>query len=165
MHKTLVILRHAHRDKDLGSKFDNGLSEKGKKQAKLAADLFKKRFCSGKKKTKALLFSSPKKRCQETLAPLAHQLGVDVEILPFLDEADSFADLSDHIREFKTFWNACDEPLVVICSHGDWIPAFLDSVTGRPDELAKGGWAQIERESGHEKPKLVEIIQDLRDVR
>jgi phosphohistidine phosphatase SixA len=159
MGKTLIILRHAHRDKDAGSRSDNGLSAKGKKQAKAAAAFFKSRFGLDPD-SKPLLFSSPKKRCQETLEPLARKLETQAEILPCLNEARTATELEQNVADFRYFWDQHPAPLIVICSHGDWIPRFLEATTGSPISLAKGGWAQLERDEWHQKPRLTWLIQD-----
>lgn len=156
MNKILIILRHAHRDKDLGAAVDNGLSEKGKKQALAAAEFFLARFGADQK---ALLLSSPKKRCQQTLAPLAKRLDLDIQVLPCLNEAQRAAQLDQNIDEFRYFWDQSSEPIVVICSHGDWIPRYLERVTGVATQLSKGAWAQLERDEWHQKPQLTWLIQ------
>lgn len=159
MNKTLIILRHAHRDKSEGSSADNGLSAKGKKQAKAAAEFFKSRF-GQTPDLKPLLFSSPKKRCRETLEPLARKLEAEIEILPFLNEAHTANQLDQNISEFRYFWDHRNEPLIVICSHGDWIPRYLETVVGNPIVLSKGGWAQVERDEWNQHPQLTWLIQD-----
>jgi broad specificity phosphatase PhoE len=80
--RKLIIVRHAHRDTSSGRERDNGLSERGREQAKAVSRYFRERFA----KETALLLSSPKVRCIETLLPLSDRLDVEVQILDLLDE-------------------------------------------------------------------------------
>lgn len=149
--KTLVVVRHAHRTKELGQGADNGLSEKGREQARRVAELFKRRFES---EDKPRLISSPKKRCRETLEPLADRLGIAVEIDPILDEGEQ---VEKRVRELVSRWKSGPDPLLVICSHGDVIPLLLELLVGAELELKKGAWAQVDLEHGH--ARLFELIQ------
>lgn len=137
---TLVIVRHAHRSKALGANTDNGISAKGKKQVRELTRFFKKRFG----KTPAVVYSSPKKRCQQTISPIAKLAKTKVGILDCLDEADHGPSLKSKISEFEAIRRESRAELIVICSHGDWIPAYLEAKLGIPLELAKGGWAELE---------------------
>lgn len=156
MSRRLIILRHAHRDKSLGAEFDNGLSSKGKTQAKLLADFFVRRFSEGFKKGSVTLASSPRKRCQETLAPLAKKLGLETHIDMHLEEG---AGLSTKVTAFLADFHENDSEVTVICSHGDWIPTFFERLMGFPIHLSKGAWAEVEFEG--EAPQLEWLIQDL----
>jgi broad specificity phosphatase PhoE len=167
MHKTLIIIRHAHRNKASKSPIngdretDNGLSAKGIKQAEVAAKFYKKRFG----KTRAKLLSSPKKRCIETLTPLSRLLRAEIEVDASLDEAQRVEDLQKGIARFTRRWAASSDPLTVISSHGDWIPEYLRAITGQPIELDKGGWVQIESDGDEQdwagiSPRLTWLIQD-----
>ncbi|MEK6578782.1 MAG: histidine phosphatase family protein [Bdellovibrionota bacterium] len=134
--KTLVLIRHAHRDKVLGRAFDNGLSLKGFKQAKVLGKFFKSRFSA----RKPVLFSSPKKRCYETLFSISKKSGSEIKMLACLDEG---GDLDAKIAEFFTTFSELKENLIVICSHGDWIPEFIRSQLGFQVELSKAGWIEL----------------------
>ena len=70
--KSLIILRHAHRNKPFGGLLDNGLSRKGKKQAAQAG----KHFLEEYGRVKALVLSSPKRRCIETVEPIAEKIKI-----------------------------------------------------------------------------------------
>lgn len=152
-HKTLILIRHAHRDTS-DRDANNGLSSKGEKQASLLAKYFKTRF----EEQDAELYSSPKKRCIETLADISAHLDRKVVILKCLDESESQTELGKRIVEFMKFFKASSSPIVVACSHGDWIPEFMDRVLKMPIALEKGAWAEIVFEP--EKPRLAELIQD-----
>lgn len=138
--KILILIRHAHRNKAFGRKADNGISAKGRKQAKALARLYDGFFG----KSEPRLYSSPKLRCIETLGPVAKQCGTEIEILEELNESGSDAKLRERVRKFDAFWRKSSAPLIVVSSHGDWIPAFVAHLTGVPIELDKGGWIQIE---------------------
>ena len=143
--RQLIIVRHAHRDKPapLGRKADNGISKKGKVQAKKVARLYRKVL--GDKK--AELISSPKVRCVETLEPLARKIGAKIVTHPALDEQSEDENL-DQYREtvggFIKNWMKSKSPVTIVCSHGDWIPLALDALLGAGFELKKGGWAHFE---------------------
>jgi len=158
--KTLVILRHAHRDKDLGREFDNGLSKKGQKQARLLAKFFKKRFLSSSANAQVSikLISSPKKRCIETLEPIARLIQNEVEISNQLNEGVNY---SLHVRSFIERLNGLEQDFVVICSHGDWIPLFFEKWIGISIHLNKGAWAEVEFENGSRELRW--LIQEFYD--
>ncbi len=154
--KTLVIIRHAHRDKDLGREADNGLSTKGKRQARRVAKFFEKRFSKGYKKSRIAFLSSPKRRCVETLELAARKHRAKVEALRDLDEGGN---LSAKVDAFVRRWRESDQDLIVICSHGDWIPVFFEKFLGLCIDLKKGAWAEVEME-GHSR-KLTWLLQEL----
>jgi broad specificity phosphatase PhoE len=134
----LIVVRHAHRDKAEGKDKDNGLSEKGRRQAARIAARFGCEFVD----ERALVISSPKKRCRETV----EGLGVKVQSFELLDEEgpdETWEKFNQRIEQFMTWWVREAPPLVVACSHGDWIPAFLRSATKADIELSKGGWAEL----------------------
>lgn len=149
---TLIVVRHAHRDKSEGKDVDNGLSSKGKKQASKIFEHFKKEFAGVHS---ARILSSPKKRCVETVQPIAEALKTKVHTSSLLDEGP---ELEDRARKFLADWKREGSGIAVICSHGDWIPLFLELATGVPTDLAKGGWAQVETVEG--KLVITRLIQE-----
>lgn len=138
MNKTLVLVRHAHRDKAWGRSTDNGISDKGRRQAQAVLRLWLERH--GQAKGAPLVLSSPKRRCMETVAPIAAALGVRVEERDVLDEG---GDLLRSAREFVKWWKTQAPPLVVACSHGDWIPVCIDRLIGSPIEVEKGAFVEL----------------------
>src|SRR4051812_17636433 len=130
MTPVLIIVRHAHRDKAEGREQDNGLSAKGLKQAARVLERFQAELGAG---AKPRLLSSPKKRCVETVQPIASATGVKLQLSPLLDEG---ADLETRARRFFAEWKKDAPALTVICSHGDWIPYFLEFATGVPTDLS-----------------------------
>lgn len=64
------------------------------------------------------IFSSPARRCIDTVGPLADQLGIEVTVAPQLFEGATTADSMAFIRSFTG-------EHVVACSHGDVIPDVL----------------------------------------
>ncbi len=152
--RIFILVRHAHRDTDMGRSRDNGLSEKGRDQAKAFRDHFLETYGS---KT-ALLLSSPKKRCLQTLEPLSHKIATPVEVEALLDEqseGESFSDLEDRVSLFQAWREAEEAPLVVASSHGDWIPSFADKTVQQALPLKKGAWLTFEI-SEKKKWKLVQ---------
>ena len=156
MNKTLVIIRHAHRDTSKGPELNNGLSDKGRKQVRKLFDFYFERFPEVEK---PVLHSSARKRCMETLDPLARKLERRLAVHPLLleqTEKETSSQFKQRIRRFKKEWEKSSSELTVICSHDDWIPLFFKEVTGTEVELKKGGWAEIE---WTDKPRLTWIIQ------
>ncbi|MBI1860916.1 MAG: histidine phosphatase family protein, partial [Deltaproteobacteria bacterium] len=82
--RKLYIVRHGHRDKDQGHLYDNGLSPKGKAQAKALVPLLKPALQGHDVK----FLSSPRKRCVETLQPIARALKRGVSIDELLTEQE-----------------------------------------------------------------------------
>ncbi len=157
--KTLVIIRHAHRNKPKGRDADNGLSSQGRKQAHALAKLYARAF----KRKKPRIFTSPKIRCIETVELIAKKTKVSLETLDSLNEATTDSERAEKIRAFHSLWLSSETPLTVICSHGDWIPAYLKKVIGVEIDLDKGGWLQIEQEAQNRgELSLRWIIQDAR---
>lgn len=154
--KTLILVRHAHRDTSEGRERDNSLSEKGREQAKAISRYFRERF----KKETPLLVSSPKVRCIETLLPLADKLGSEVKVLDVLDEQHGAdAEFQRQIEKFFRWWKQRAPETVMACSHGDWIPAFVRLSVGTSIDLKKGGWLEIEARDG--KLSLRWVLQRL----
>lgn len=155
--KTLVIIRHAHRDKSQGRDIDNGLSEKGLKQAKRATQYFERRYGG----TRPKVMSSPKVRCVETVLAIADFSKKRIEISELLDEqheGEAQRAYKKRIDEFLRWWREEGPPLTVISSHGDWIPQFLKDATGAWIDLKKGGWAELEIID--KSPNLTWLIQE-----
>lgn len=156
LNKTLIVLRHAHRDTSKGTTQNNGLSEKGRRQVRYLFDFFFERFPDFERPK---LISSPKKRCLETLEPLARKLERKLNLEPLLEErrdTETLAQFKKRIRLFKRDWIQSKDPLTILCSHGDWIPLFLAEAIGAEIHLKKGGWAELEL---NEKPELTWLIQ------
>lgn len=155
MDKILIIVRHAHRNV-VNPHDDNGLSEKGLRQAKAIKKYFEKRY--GKRDVEIL--SSPKLRCRETLEPIVEFLGAKMNISPLLDEGtqSKFGTLEKRVLEFKKWWIDKASDFVLISSHGDWIPSFFEVCLGKSTELKKAGWATLKLTDA-DKISVEEIIQ------
>jgi broad specificity phosphatase PhoE len=147
----LVLIRHAHRDTSEREQ-DNGLSAKGKEQVKGL-----KRFVQARRKReenfaqgRVLWLSSPKRRCRETLDPLAEKLAEESAVVDLrLDEqgvGESESEFSRRIEAFVKDLAHQKADWVFVSSHGDWLPHVLDSVTGCPLSMKKGAWVEIQME-------------------
>jgi broad specificity phosphatase PhoE len=152
--RVILIVRHAHRHLKNRSK-DNGLSAKGKHQARRLLERYKKSL--GKSPSPVLL-SSPKRRCVETLKPLARWSGAEIQTDPRLLErgllerpsrfqARLFGVLGDLAR--------AKPPVAVLSVHGDGAPVLLKKLTGARAWLKKGAWAQVEWPG----PRLTHLLQ------
>jgi len=140
--KTLILIRHAHRNADDPSR-DNGLSDKGQEQVKKLVKFARNRLADAK----PVFLCSPKKRCQETLGPVAKDLGFKFEIDERLTEhgvSENSALYQARIDEFLDFWKYECPEVTVICSHGDWIPVAIQKLTGAKVGIKKSGWCEIE---------------------
>ena len=158
LNKTLIIIRHAHRDTSKGQEVNNGLSDKGRRQVRKLFDFFFERYPDYEK---PVLITSPKKRCVETLEPLARKLERKIHLEKDLEERSSeetSAEFKRRVRRFAKHWLQQKEKLTVISSHGDWIPVFLKELIGVSVHLQKGGWIEIVM---NEKPQLTWLIQNL----
>jgi phosphohistidine phosphatase SixA len=128
LNKILILVRHAHRDKDEGRELDNGLSERGRRQARALTKFFAKAY----PEANPVFLSSPKKRCRETL--------LKVESDPLLDEGSN---LEGRVAKFTAWWKTQGPQFTVACSHGDWLPVCIEALSGARVELKKGALAEI----------------------
>ena len=154
--KTLILIRHAHRNTDEPSR-DNGLSQKGEEQVKKLIQYAQKRLVSrdltfdDEAESQALFLCSPKKRCQETLAPLAKAMSSKLIIDERLTEALPFETAKAYdarISDFLRFWKKEGPAVTLLCSHGDWIPMAVQQLTGAKIGIKKAGWIEIQLVNG-----------------
>ncbi len=144
--KSLVLIRHAHRNTDDRSA-DNGLSEKGESQVKKLVKFCRERF----KDRDVVFLTSPKKRCIQTLTPVAEDWKKEIRVDERLDELrpnESTTQYLARIDEFLDFFKYECEDTIVICSHGDVIPILIQKLTLAKTGLKKCGYAEIEYFSG-----------------
>lgn len=138
--KTLLLIRHAHRDTS-DRDVDNGLSEKGEKQARRLLEHIEENYLEAATESGAVVLSSPKKRCVETVSGIARLLGVKVKVDPLLVEQEpeeANADLVRRILLFIAWWKKDAPALVVASSHGDWLPLAADKLVGQEISFRKG---------------------------
>lgn len=134
----LILVRHAHRETSFIEP-DNGLSEKGKLQVESLKVYFEKEWAEGLDGFQFL--SSPKQRCIETLKPLAATFNNSLRIEPLLDEHEPQETYADFLQRTEAFLKAflADSNSWVCCSHGDWIPGFIDLIGEIPVQLKTSG--------------------------
>jgi broad specificity phosphatase PhoE len=150
MAKILVLIRHGQRDNSQPS-LDNGLNDKGKEQARMLRRFFSARFQPDDLKRGVWIVSSPKKRCIETLTPLAKSIERPVDIHPDLIEQDIKETSADQIRRIQHFlkeWKESKAELTILCSHGDWLPMATQQILGLPIGFKKGAWVEIHLDDG-----------------
>lgn len=148
MQKTLILIRHAHRD-NTQRELDNALSEKGREQAKLIKRFFTERFSKDELGKGLWLVSSPKIRCVETLQPIAKVMERQVDVHPGLDEAsarESIKAFETRIQSFLHEWQESKIPMTILCSHGDWLPTAVGQLMGIQQDFKKGAWLELETE-------------------
>lgn len=107
---TLIIVRHAEKDT---SGDDPSLTETGRARARRLAEML-----SGT--TLDALIASPRRRTQETLAPLADRIGLPLTIIP-LDGS-----VGTHVAALlDTVLGRYAGRTVLVASHSNVIPVFL----------------------------------------
>jgi len=118
---TLLLVRHAEAESRSG--WDGPdvlrpLSHKGRRQAGGLVHVLGDRFVLGR------LVASPSLRCIETLSPTAAALCLDLEVAEALAEASDPEPAVELARSGATLPSSAGA--LVLCSHGDVIPAILD---------------------------------------
>lgn len=117
--KKLVLIRHAHRKVPKDRTEDNGLSKKGLRQVEKLLSY----WSNAEKAGRVVFLSSPKKRCVQTIAPLAEIFGEKLSIDPLLDEqkqkGESNKDFSGRVKAFLETSKSGQAETVFICSHAD----------------------------------------------
>jgi broad specificity phosphatase PhoE len=121
---TLYVVRHAHagrRSNWTGDDRTRPLSDRGELQAKgLAATIDQARASE-----KVLrIHTSPALRCQQTVQPLASQVGGEVVDDDRLFEGAGRDEIGGLLDEVAAASDGTDA--TVLCSHGDVIPVLLD---------------------------------------
>jgi broad specificity phosphatase PhoE len=150
MSKTLILIRHAHREvTDPGE--DNGLSPKGLSQVDRLVDHFHRYFQKEFGGSKIRFLSSPKRRCRETLGPIANRERSDFKVDPRLSECSPMEnprEFLERIRAFVEEWKSGGKEVLVVCSHGDWIPELVAEITNARISLKKAGFVEIRQSAG-----------------
>lgn len=137
----MFVVRHAKagsRRRFEGDDELRPLSRNGRAQAKALAEQLAHRDI-------ARVLTSPYTRCIETVAPLAHQLGVDVEI------EDVLAEGADWSYSLAIIEQAALP--TVLCSHGDVIGDLMHHLDRRgvpldDDRIEKGSTWVLQVEEG-----------------
>lgn len=121
----LFLLRHAKagaREDNSASDRERGLTEKGRAQAEAIAKYLSKIEIDK-------ILSSPYRRCVETVEPLANLTGLEIVEDSILGEDATFEGLQDIISHY---FQAVDNPKtgssVVICTHGNVVPAIIELI-------------------------------------
>lgn len=125
------------------------LSAPGQRQAAAVADAI---MSQGEI---AALYSSPALRCRQSLAHLSERLGMDVVVSSALREFGEAEGLADGVErglaaldEIAVAWPG---QRVVVCSHGDIVPATVLLLAHRhslrvAEFTRRGQWYSIERD-------------------
>jgi len=161
--KTLVLIRHAHRDTS-DRDADDGLSDKGRAQALALAAHYRTHYFETAEKLGVTIRSSRRKRCVETVEPIARLHGRKVEtFLPLLEQESGETELVfvERVLEFVRWWKEDAPNFVVACSHGDWLPLVTEKLIGRPMDFKKGALAEIVLKSADARPSLRSLMQEL----
>ena len=134
----LLIVRHASagsRSRWAGPDHLRPLDRKGHRQA----DGLAAAWTGAKAPRVARLLSSPYLRCVPTVEPLAGTVGLSGEEEPALAEGQVVAAiaLARGLLSRKRAGSSPAGRMVVLCSHGDIIPAILDEAAADGIELGK----------------------------
>ncbi len=155
---TLVLIRHADRDNS-APELDNGLSQKGMRQAQELAEwgtrwsqLFVPHLNSPQIHSRHDLkfSSSPRLRCRETLDPWMSSSGQSYQIDDRLLEQqwdEGQARWIKRIEKWISEWSQSENPHI-ICSHGDWIPQALQILGISNLPCRKGSWTEVQQSNG-----------------
>jgi broad specificity phosphatase PhoE len=111
----LILLRHGDRDSGFG---DVPLSSEGEAQAlRLAMDPHLSAVDA--------IFSSPRQRTQQTVAPLSENLNKSVSVEPDLDQRKSIESPGEFSRRVLSFIENLPKKYanktILLCSHSDWL--------------------------------------------
>lgn len=150
MQKTLILIRHGHRDNSR-RELDNGLTDKGREQAKGIKRFFTERFSKDEYGSGLWILASPKVRCIETLQPLAKAVDRPVDVHPSLDEQsgkEAGKAFEGRVQSFLKEWSESKTQITILCSHGDWLPVATKQLLGVFQDFKKGGWLEIEADGG-----------------
>jgi broad specificity phosphatase PhoE len=115
---TVIFVRHADTDAAMAGPDDNPpLNARGRQRAELLADFLENVDVTGSVNA---IYASDKRRTQETAAPLAKRLNLEVEIADHLDTDGFIRDvLRHHAGE-----------IVLIVSHSNTIQPLIDELHG-----------------------------------
>ena len=142
---TISLVRHAHagsRSSWTEADLDRPLNAKGRDQANAIAALLRRRPVRR-------LLSSPALRCQQTVAPLVHHLGLELELHDALAEGappEAAFTLVDGLVTADTE--------AVLCTHGDIIPEVIARLADAgvpldgPPTCAKGSIWELDVHDG-----------------
>ena len=129
---SIFLIRHASagRRQPHTKDIDRPLDERGFEQANRIAETLDGIALQ-------LILTSPALRCHQTVEPLAKVHGVDIERNPHLSEGQSAAGALALANRL-----AAAEVDAALCSHGDILPALLDTLAGDGVPLDGAGCAK-----------------------
>jgi len=136
---TVYLVRHAsagdRNDSDPADD-ERALDEIGREQSAQLADWLVHEPVSR-------IVTSPFLRCQQTVAPLAAALGIEVVVDDRLAEGTAIEDSWSLLAELAVSTNGSTSNAVVLCSHGDVIPDLIRRAQGRGMQIpGKSGCAK-----------------------
>jgi phosphohistidine phosphatase SixA len=117
---TVLLVRHARagaRKHWEGPDVERPLSKKGRRQAEGLVDMLARYPV-------VRIMSSPYVRCAQTVEPVAEKLKLDIGRRPELAEGAPVDQALALVREAAG-------TTVVLCTHGDIVPAILEAVAGQ----------------------------------
>jgi 8-oxo-dGTP diphosphatase len=127
---TLILVRHGRAGDRAawdGPDEQRPLDERGRRQAQQLA-----RVLPAFRPT--ALFSAPRTRCEQTMAPLAEALGLPIELLPEVAEEEFDADPEAGTAAVERLLAPSGRPgVAVVCSQGGAIPAVLQILGVKPE--------------------------------
>ena len=140
---TIDLVRHMkakNRQKWTAPQDERPLSKLGLRQAVFHADA----LLAGERIE--AIYTSPAVRCRATIAPMAEQLGVEARVEPLLAEGRSS---QEAMRLLGSLRERHESGRIVLCSHGDTIPAMLAGIGAENGASAPaglsgfGGWYRV----------------------
>lgn len=131
--KKIFLVRHAHRA--FSPEQDPPLTSRGHQQA----TRLKEYFLDELQLSEFYLASSPKKRCLQTVDPLVDYLKArrQEESFFILDSLDQGA-TSEKIAHFLKWLDHHSPNILIVCSHADWLPDFVEKTANQTASFEKG---------------------------
>ena len=139
----LILLRHGHRPSGPDHINDTGLSERGQSQAEAIATYYATNYDCNQP---VHIATSPARRCQETVAPLARILKQPALVDNDLNEGQAGEDGAMFIMRMERFLDTCrhgPHSRIIACSHVDWIPHFVHLFAGADVFPGTGCWIRL----------------------
>ena len=125
--KTLLVVRHAKagsRSQWSGNDDLRPLDQSGRAQAEMLVPMLRAFGVTR-------LYSAPRVRCEQTLAPLADELGVGIAVEPALSDEAYLADPASAVARLAAI--APGDGVAVVSSQGTAIPGMIRDLAGPTD--------------------------------
>lgn len=158
----IYLFRHA--EKSAHFQPNPGLSERGAAQALLLAE----KVGQSELPRPTQLWVSPKKRAQQSFAPLAEKIEIPLKIVAELDERtheENRPQFHERIRQvIATLEKEADQKnqVIYLCSHSDWLEEALALIPADTDLTQYWQWSTLQYLGLNYKNHTFEFIEHKR---